>query len=339
MIYSENGEIRPRGVVVGPNSRFAQALASRRTALVGEAAAAAVTADGLREIPQWDLKDHHGKTIADLVFVNRFVGGAAAWVDSDMDNIDKALAAAMSDSTLQSVMAQYYSGSISSRALPRAVVDLELPEGSRFFKDQAEELASQLFLSGALGDNDPGQCVINMMLPRGVILVDGFSPDFEPPPGTEEEHARRKRALIKIDDDDGDSTHGLGGYHGSVHVTKNGQAVTAYYAVGVFSEGSNGIVQFDNSWENVVATFYHELNEARTDPDVEDAVRFNDRSKVGWYSDIGRGEIGDLPINEADRGLVPAEAIFRSVKLADGSGDVPVQLMWSNAVHAPAAAG
>ncbi|MFF2142338.1 hypothetical protein [Kitasatospora sp. NPDC058190] len=338
MIYSENGEIRPRGIVVGPGSRFAQALASRRTALAGEAAAAAVTADGFREIPTWDLKDHRGKTIADLVFVNRFVGGAAAWAGSDMDNIDKALAAAMSDSTLQSVMDQYYSDSISSRALPPAVVDLDTPKGSRFFKDQAEELAGQLFLSGVLGDNDPGQCVINMMLPRGVILVDGFSPGFQPPPGTEEEHSRRTRALIKIDDDDGDSTHGLGGYHGSVHVAKGDQTVTTYYAVGVFSEGSNGIVRFDESWENVVATFYHELNEARTDPDVEDAVRFNDESKVGWYSEIGQGEIGDLPINEADLGLAPSSAIFRSVKLADGSGDVPVQLMWSNAVHAPAAA-
>jgi hypothetical protein len=26
---------------------------------------------------------------------------------------------------------------------------------------------------------------------------------------------------------------------------------------------------FDQPWKNVLATFYHELNEARTDPDVD----------------------------------------------------------------------
>ncbi|MFB7666355.1 hypothetical protein ACFC1R_20775 [Kitasatospora sp. NPDC056138] len=347
MIHSENGEIRPRGIVVRSGSPFARAIASRRpAALAGKApeaepaAAAAVTTDGFREIPKWDLKDHKGRKIADLVFVNRFVGGAAAWAKADMDHIDQALAAAMTDSTLQSVVAQYYPGKITSTALPPAVVDLHTPQGSRFFKDQAEDLARELFLSGVLGDHDPGQCVIDMMLPRGVILVDGFSPGFQPPPGEEEEHARRERALIKIDDDEGDSTQGLGGYHGSVQVNRNGRPVTTYYAVGVFSEGDNGIAVFDgadNSWANVVATFYHELNEARTDPDVEDAVRFNDASKIGWYSETGRGEIGDLPINEAESGFADITNVFRFVKLADGSGEVPVQLMWSNAVHAPAA--
>jgi hypothetical protein len=31
----------------------------------------------------------------------------------------------------------------------------------------------------------------------------------------------------------------------------------------------NGIPVFDQPWKNVLATFYHELNEARTDPDVD----------------------------------------------------------------------
>jgi hypothetical protein len=51
-----------------------------------------------------------------------------------------------------------------------------------------------------------------------------------------------------------------------------------YYAVGVYSQTEadgtvNGIPVFDQPWKNVVATFYHELNEARTDADVEDAIR------------------------------------------------------------------
>ncbi|MEV7186314.1 hypothetical protein [Kitasatospora sp. NPDC093102] len=296
----------------------------------------ALTPDGFRPMPRWDLKPHGGKTIADLVFVNRFIGGAAAWDETDIDNIDQALKSSMSDPTLQAVIAQYYRGAITSTMLPSEVVEGAGPAGSRFFKDDAETLAADLFSAGVLGNSDPGQSVINMMLPRGVILVDDFSPGFQPPDGTEEQHGRRTRALIKIDDDASDSTKGLGGYHGSVHVRQDGRDVTFYYAVGVFSEGHNGIPVFgnaNNAWANVVATFYHELNEARTDPDVEDAIRLNDDSKIGWYSETGEGEIGDLPINEAEPDLT---RVFRFVKLANGSGEVPVQLMWSNKAHAPA---
>ena len=41
----------------------------------------------------------------------------------------------------------------------------------------------------------------------------------------------------------------------------------------------NGIPVFDRPWKNVVATLYHELNEARTDADVEDAIRAGSSSK------------------------------------------------------------
>jgi hypothetical protein len=51
-----------------------------------------------------------------------------------------------------------------------------------------------------------------------------------------------------------------------------------------------------------VATFYHELNEARTDADVEDAIRVgnspNPNSFLGWISDQGE-ECGDYPVSEA----------------------------------------
>ncbi|MEV7028287.1 hypothetical protein, partial [Kitasatospora sp. NPDC093558] len=204
------------------------------------------------------------------------------------------------------MIAQCYKGPVTSTMLPSHVVEGAGQLGPRFFKDDAEALALHLLSTGVLGTSDPGQSVIDMMLPRGVILVDDFSPGFQPRAGGEEEHGRRSRALIKIDDDSGDSIQGLGGYHGSVHVRKGGQHVTAYYAVGVFSDGDNGIPAFgggDKAWANVVATFYHELNEARTDPDVEDAVRTNDGAMIGWYSETGKGEIGDLPINEVESDL------------------------------------
>ena len=95
--------------------------------------------------------------------------------------------------------------------------------------------------------------------------------------------------------------------------------------------GHNGIVAFDEPWKNVCATLYHELQEARTDPDVEDAIRTGDNKYLGWYSPRG-GEIGDIPIATA-----PLQDVMREVPLADGSGTVPVQLMWSNRAGGPAA--
>jgi hypothetical protein len=96
----------------------------------------------------------------------------------------------------------------------------------------------------------------------------------------------------------------------------------------------NGIPVFDQPWKNVVATFYHELNEARTDPDVEDAIRAGDDPSavklLGWTSNQGE-ECGDFPVFEAD----PLSKVFKEVRLTDGSGTVPVQFQYSNAVHGP----
>jgi hypothetical protein len=189
----------------------------------------------------------------------------------------------------------------------------------------------QLHGEGALGTADPANSVINIMLPPGIVLSDDFSPGFQPPAGQEEATARRKRTVLRIDADDAaDSKHGLGGYHGSIHLS---DGTEIFYAVGVYSEGDNGIVAFDQPWKNVVATFYHELNEARTDPDVEDVNATGSDKLLGWYSQTGQGEIGDLPINASGGDL---SLVFQEVALSDGSGTVPIQLMWSNKDDGPA---
>ncbi len=79
-----------------------------------------------------------------------------------------------------------------------------------------------------------------------------------------------------------------------------------------------------------MATFYHELNEARTDPDVEDAIKTGDDSVLGWVTQGGE-EVGDFPVDEAN----PLSLVFKEVPLADGSGTVPVQFQYSNFVHGP----
>jgi hypothetical protein len=92
----------------------------------------------------------------------------------------------------------------------------------------------------------------------------------------------------------------------------------------------NGIPAFDAPWKNVVATFYHELNEARTDADVEEANHTGDVSQVGWTSRQGE-ECGDFPVFEAK----PLSQVFQEVPLTKGGGTVPVQFQYSNAVHGP----
>ncbi len=321
---------RPLNVSLLAGSKAHHAYYDRAASSASELTADQFAA-GFPPRPSLNLHLFGGKTIADLVFVNHYLGGPAAWDPADIASIDAALAKAMSDSGLQSVMQQYYDPIISSRMLASAV--LPDPAPATVYKDQVEALAARIYGGGGLGDADPASTLINVMLPRGVILVDGFSPGFTPPAGQEAEHERRQRAVVNVDDDqDADSRRGLGGYHGSTHVTSGGAEVAIYYAVGVYSAGSNGIPAFDQPWKNVVATFYHELNEARTDPDVEDAIRTNDSAKLGWYSAKG-GEIGDIPVKEAATRLA---LVFQEVELADGSGTVPVQLMWSNKDDAPA---
>ena len=175
------------------------------------------------------------------------------------------------------------------------------------------------------------------MLPKGTVLVDGDSSGnlrhHQDTDGDADEAGKGNLADRERDEAD-DSLHGLGGYHGSIHPKRGVATDTVYYAVGVYSEGDNGIVAFDQPWKSICATFYHELCEARTDPDVEDAIRAGDsadaNSFLGWYSPRG-GEIGDIPMEEAGAHL---DTVMKEVPLTQG-GTAPIQLMWSNAVSGP----
>lgn len=287
----------------------------------------AALAPGFPATPSHDLVFHQGRTLASLSFFNFFVGGQSAWKKNDVDNINGALAAAMSDKNLNNVMQQYFNSSITSRHLGSKI--LAGPAPAVVSQGDIEALVASLFTTGKLNTPDFGSTVFNLMLPSKTVLNDDpgvtngtIAMHFE---GEEQPN----RAIPAPDE--GDSTGGLGGYHGSVHV--NGNLVL--YAVGVFSEvlpdgTRNGIPVFDLPWKNVVATFYHELNEARTDPDVEEANRTGSIEVLGWTSRDGE-ECGDYPVFEAK----PLTRVFREVPLAIGNGSVPVQFQYSNAVHGP----
>jgi hypothetical protein len=278
----------------------------------------ALLAPGIAPRPEYDLQFHGGKTLPALTFLNVYLG--SGWGDSDRQSIDTALAAAMSDAGLNEILSQYFGGRPpASSALPS--VGLDMAVAPRFDQTSANQVVRTLLSNGTLDGLDLSTSTVNLLLPPGAILVDSLGP----------------QNLQRLDPDAADSLHGLGGYHGSIHTGGR----TVYYAVGVYSQvlsdgSTNGIVAFDQPWKNVVATFYHELNEVRTDADVDDAIAAgNDPSAqnlLGWTSPQG-AEIGDEPVFEAgaDLGLV-----FKEIRLAGGSGTtVPVQLMWSNRVHGP----
>jgi hypothetical protein len=290
---------------------------------------AAAIAPGAKPTPAHDLHFHGGKTIPDLHFMNFYVGGDV-WPPDDVTNIDKSLAAAMADADLNNVMEQYFPGDITTTF--DGSEKLAGPAPGTVSQGDIEALVASLATQGKFAGRDLSSTVFNFMLPPGTILNDNAGPTAAI---SHDATAVRKNPIP--DDDDGDSLQGLGGYHGSVHAT-NGN--TIYYAVGVYSETradgtQNGIPVFDKPWKNVVATFYHELNEARTDADVEDAIRAgndpNANSFLGWTSDQGE-ECGDFPVFESGNDL---SKVFQEVPLTAGGGTVPVQFQYSDNAHGP----
>jgi len=309
-------------VFVGHGSKAEKGFRARARLLMPEPTA---LAPGLPSTPDHDLVFHGANTIADLVFTNFYIGGANAWRNSDIESIDGALSAAMSDQDLNNVISQYYqSGNITSTF--RGSQILSGPSPQIVSQGDVEALVRTLLQAGTLNSFDLAATVFNFMLPSGTVL----NTDPAPTSGTivapvessrQAGETRSANTAVPIEEEE-DSTQGLGGYHGSVHIGTEPDEQTIYYAVRVFSEiradgTANGIPVFDQSWKNVVATFYHELNEARTDPDVEDAIRAGDDPNavnfLGWTSSQGE-ECGDFPVFEAN----PISQVFQEVALTDG---------------------
>jgi hypothetical protein len=279
--------------------------------------------------PREDLVFRGGRTLPRMSYKTFYIG--AAWASgtqaSSRTNLDAALAAAMTDDALNEIVGQYFGGSkIVTLPLPSTALDISIQQ--EFDKADIHALAERVYMSGALSALDLDTCVINFVLPPGAVLSsDGGGTRARigrrSPPGTPETEEE-------------DSRNGLGGYHGSIHVMHPAKPITIYYSVAVWSEGGNGIaISGWQPWENACATLYHELNEARTDPDVEDAIRTGDLRWIGWNSRSG-DEIGDFPIEEAGSNL---PLVFRKVEVAAPPGTVPIQLMWSNRIHGPEVPG
>jgi hypothetical protein len=261
-------------------------------------------ASGVDPSPLDDLIFHGGKTVSQMEFQNVYLGSSSDWAQSDVDAIDQSIARAMRDRRLNNVIVQYFPGGGLSCDV-RASVVLEEPAPKTLDEPDVQAKVIELYDTKQIKKSDLDATIFNLILPPGSVLRLG-----------------------------GDSSlNGLGGYHGSVHFKRSGKEITLYYSANVFSETlpsgrENGIVAFNRPWKNVVGTLYHEMNEFRTDADVNDAIQTGSNDFLGWTSRNGQ-EIGDQPIFVASA----LNLVFKEVTPAAGKGKIPVQLMYSNAVH------
>lgn len=308
---ASGSDFRPLNVVATPESGALQRNRDWLTEPEHTKLIEGQIAPGFTPSAQYDMSFFGGKTVPTGTVVPIYVGGSGAtgaatqWAQGDISSIDSALAQALSDADLETVMAQYFA------AQPRITVGTSgtvSNDSATFQQSDIETMVKDEFAAGALTGDDASTLFCFLLSPGTRLFAS----------------------------DGSDSYNGLGGYHGSVSVPGSGAQQTVYYAAGVYSETSggvtNGIPAFDQPWKNVVATFYHEINEWRTDPDVERATGSNLNGVLGWYAQQ-YGEIGDIPITEAGQNL---SEVFVEVTLASGSGTVPIQIMYSNFDHGPA---
>jgi hypothetical protein len=264
-------------------------------------------APGIDPAPLQDLIFHGGKVVPQMEFQNVYLGGNEAWAARDIERIDSAIARVMRHKQLDNVMRQYFPGVKPACEMRESFV-LDPPQPRRLDEPDVQASVIAMYDAGLLAKRGLDTFLVNLILPPGTTLA--------------------------LDRDT--SLQGLGGYHGSVHVRRRRKRITLYYSANVFSQRlpdgrENGIVSFDQPWKNVVATLVHEINEFRTDPDVGDAIAHDNDDFLGWMSRQGH-EIGDQPIFKADGDL---RLVFKEVQDPPRKVRLPVQFMYSNAVHGP----
>jgi len=264
-------------------------------------------AAGIDPEPQEDLVFHGGKVVPQMEFQNVYLGGAESWTARDVDFIDSAIQRAMQHRRLNNVLTPYFPAARASCDMrPSFVVDEAKPK--RLDESDVQARVVALYDAGLLRKTQLDTCIFNLVLPAGAVLKLGRD----------------------------SSVQGLGGFHGSRHIRRNGKRVTLYYSANVYSERladgrENGIAVFAQPWKNVVATLYHELNEFRTDADVTDAIDRDDDGFLGWMSRSGM-EIGDQPVFRAGKAH-DLRLVFKEIPDPPRKRRLPVQLMYSNVAH------
>lgn len=315
----------PRGLQVSQSSDSFRLVSDNRRQNVRQFGSATETSSASAE----ELRYRGGRLIRDLYYVNLYVSGDTKWSRSDVEQIDSRLSAAMQDQYLNNVLLQYFDNQpIRSTPLPSHPLVGYVPNSVT--RGDIQNILGWLHRQGFLDSFDLQNTVFNLLLPSGTILT----VDDRAMNAVTDEFTGSDIGVPPYED--GDSLNGMAGYHGSV-VTEDNDRV--YYTVSVYSQRgtndtTNGIPVFREPWKNVVASVYHQLVESRTNPDVEEAMRHasdsNAEQYLGWVSESGL-EAGDFPI----RANIPLSSVFQEVSLANGSGSVPIQLIYSNAAQGP----
>lgn len=298
----EEDFVYPMRIQVAPGSeaeyRHYRNLARRS----GEIFEREALAPGVSASPQDDLIFRGGKTLPRMGFQNIYLGHPSDFAPGDVESIDDSITRLMRDEKLQAIIQQYFKGKKLEYDIAPSVI-LDETRRNEMDEPDVQNKVIDLFDKKLITSTDLDRTVFNLVLaPDTILKLNGSS-----------------------------SGNGLGGYHGSVHFTRNGQARTLYYSANVYSAvragRRNGIPFFSTPWKNVVCTLYHELIESQTDPDVGDAIRQNDSRFIGFNSRFGH-EIGDQPIaaNSLDK-------VFKEVLTLPGPKPTPMQFMFSNAVH------
>lgn len=258
-------------------------------------------APGVSASPKDDLVFRGGKTLPKMAFQNIYLGRPSDFAASDVENIDDAIKRVMRDEQLKNIVQQYFNKPLEYDIAPSVILNEN--RANELDEPDVQNKIIDLFDHNLIATSDLDRTIFNLVLaPDTVLKLQGSS-----------------------------SLAGLGGYHGSVHFSRNGQTRTLYYSANCYSAiragKRNGIPFFSAPWKNVVCTLYHELIESQTDPDVGDAIRQNDRRFIGFNSNRGQ-EIGDQPIsnNSLDR-------VFKEVLTLPGPKPTPVQFVYSNKVH------
>src|SRR5450432_3245721 len=153
---------RPMNVYVRRGSSAERVFRKRARSHVPKA-----IAPGIPPSTAHDLKYQGGRIIQHLQFLNFYVG-SDAWDKGDMSNIDKALAAAMSDTDLNNVMVQYFPGPITTKFAGSQLLPGAAPQAMS--QGDVEQLVTALYGSGKLAGHDLASTVFNFLLPPGTVL-------------------------------------------------------------------------------------------------------------------------------------------------------------------------
>ena len=164
-----------KGMRSGKSVRLAVAAADSLNIVHKRPAAGSPSAEALASdlgaTPAHNLRFRGGRTLSKLTYVNLYVGGKTAWAPTDIQNIDRALGAAMTDPRLNTVIDQYFSdGPVTTTVAPSQV--LAGPKPDTVTRATMDTLVQQQVISaGRLNQFDPATTVFNFFLPRGVALT------------------------------------------------------------------------------------------------------------------------------------------------------------------------